>query len=315
METKHVVAAVLIHDGKVFATQRGYGEYKDKWEFPGGKIDAGETPQQALVREIREELDTEIEVGDLIERIETDYPTFHLSMGCYFCKVVSGSLTLLEHEDSRWLDAEHLYEVDWLPADRALLPKIELKLMEDDMSLETKRLVLRPWTDEDAESMYEYAKDPEIGPPAGWPPHTSVEESLSIIRSVFIKPESYAICLKEDRKAIGAIALKLAEDTDLTDKDDECELGYWLGKPFWGQGIMPEAADELIRHAFEDLNMSKVWCAYYDGNTKSKRVQEKCGFVWQWTTPNVDVPLLNEVRIGHVNLLTREDWESKRHDT
>ncbi|MCC6094410.1 MAG: (deoxy)nucleoside triphosphate pyrophosphohydrolase [Eubacterium sp.] len=128
METKHVVAAVIMHNGKIFATQRGYGEFKDKWEFPGGKIEPGETPQEALAREIHEELDTEIEVGELLDTIETDYPTFHLSMGCYLCTVKSGKLTLLEHEAARWLDSAHLYDVDWLPADRRLLPLIEERI-------------------------------------------------------------------------------------------------------------------------------------------------------------------------------------------
>lgn len=130
MDTKHVVAAVIIHGGKVFATQRGYGEFKDKWEFPGGKVEPGETPEQALAREIREELDTEIEVGTLIDTIETDYPNFHLSMGCYFCTVKEGHLTLLEHEAAKWLNAEHLESVDWLPADRSLLPAIRSELSE-----------------------------------------------------------------------------------------------------------------------------------------------------------------------------------------
>ena len=130
MDTKHVVAAVIIHGGKVFATQRGYGEFKDKWEFPGGKVEPGETPEQALAREIREELDTAIEVGTLIDTIETDYPNFHLSMGCYFCTVKEGHLTLLEHEAAKWLDAEHLESVDWLPADRSLLPAIRSELSE-----------------------------------------------------------------------------------------------------------------------------------------------------------------------------------------
>ena len=98
----------------------------------------------------------------------------------------------------------------------------------------------------------------------------------------------------------------------MTDKADECELGYWLGVDYWGRGIMPEAAMEILRHAFEDCNMKKVWCAYYDGNTKSARVQEKCGFQYQWTTEKVDVPLLHEVRKGHVNCLTKDEWVMKR---
>ena len=174
--------------------------------------------------------------------------------------------------------------------------------------LKTNRLILRRFEESDAENIYEYAKDPDVGPIAGWPPHTSVSESLDVIRNVFSAAECYAVCLKEDGKAIGAIELKLNGHTDMTDRDDECELGYWLGKPFWGQGIMPEAAGEMLRHAFEDLGMQKVWCGYYDGNTKSKRVQEKCGFRYQWTTEDVDVPLMHEKRTGHVNLMTKDSW-------
>ena len=176
------------------------------------------------------------------------------------------------------------------------------------MILHTERLILRNWKDTDAEAMYTYARDPEVGPPAGWPPHKNVEESLSVIRNVLSGPESYAICFKGTDVPIGCIDLKLKDRTDLTDRDDECELGYWLGKPFWGRGIMPEAAREILRHAFLDLGMQKVWCAYYDGNDKSKRVQEKVGFRYQWTTEGVDVPLLGEKRTGHVNGMTREEW-------
>ncbi len=131
MKTVKVVAAVIRKDNKIFATQRGYGEFKDGWEFPGGKIELGETPQQALIREIREELDTQIKVGDLIQTIEYDYPTFHLSMDCFWCEIVEGSLDLKEHEAARWLDQEHLYSVDWLPADVELIKTISLLMKED----------------------------------------------------------------------------------------------------------------------------------------------------------------------------------------
>lgn len=176
------------------------------------------------------------------------------------------------------------------------------------MILETRRLILRPWEESDAESLYEYAKDPDIGPPAGWPPHKSVEESLNIIRTVFTGAQCYAICEKGSGKAIGAIELKLKGHTDMTDRDDECELGYWLGKPFWGRGYMPEAAGELLRYGFEELGMSAVWCGYYDGNDKSRRVQEKVGFVYHHTCDAVPVPLLDEIRVGHTSLMTREHW-------
>jgi len=125
MKTLHVVCAVIRKYDKIFATQRGYGEFKDGWEFPGGKIESGETPQQALKREIHEELDTEINVGDQIETVEYDYPEFHLSMQCFWCNVVSGKLTLLEAEDARWLTKDTIESVDWLPADKELVQKIK----------------------------------------------------------------------------------------------------------------------------------------------------------------------------------------------
>lgn len=124
MKTIRVVAAVIKNENKIFATARGYGEFKGQWEFPGGKIEAGETPQEAFVREIKEELETTIQVGDLIDTIEHDYPTFHLSMDCYWCDVVEGELKLLEAESARWLSKEELYDVKWLPADILLIEKI-----------------------------------------------------------------------------------------------------------------------------------------------------------------------------------------------
>lgn len=124
MKTINVVAAVIMKVGKVFATQRGYGEFKDGWEFPGGKVEAGESPEEALCREIREELEVEVNVGDLIDTIEYDYPAFHLSMKCYACTIAGGSPHLLEHEAARWLTADQLDSVAWLPADITLIPKI-----------------------------------------------------------------------------------------------------------------------------------------------------------------------------------------------
>lgn len=128
MKTVKVVAAIIINNNRVFATQRGYGEFKDGWEFPGGKIEPGEMPQEALVREIKEELDTEIEVKDYLETVEYDYPEFHLSMDCFFCEIKSGDLVLKEHEAAKWLTAETLDSVDWLPADKGLIEEIRNRI-------------------------------------------------------------------------------------------------------------------------------------------------------------------------------------------
>lgn len=123
MKTINVVCAVIIHNNKIFATQRGYGEFKDGWEFPGGKVEPGETPEQAVVREIKEELNTDIEVIRYLDTVDYDYPAFHITMWCYLCRVKGGSLELLEHEAARWLDRENLYDVEWLPPDLELVKK------------------------------------------------------------------------------------------------------------------------------------------------------------------------------------------------
>ena len=174
------------------------------------------------------------------------------------------------------------------------------------MILETERLFLRPWREEDADDLYTYASDPDVGPPAGWPPHTSVENSREVIRTVLSASETYAVCLKEDGYPVGSVGF---HRNDLAEQDDEYELGYWIGKPFWGQGLIPEASREMLRYAFEDLGMNRIWCGYYDGNEKSRRVQEKLGFVYHHTTEGIEVRQMNEVRTGHVMLMTRETWE------
>ncbi len=128
MKIVNVVAAVIVHEGRILATQRGYGDFKDGWEFPGGKIEAGESHQEALVREIKEELAVEIEVGGHIRKIDYDYDTFHLSMDCYWCEIKDGKPSLLEHEAAKWLKPDEIYDVDWLPADRAIIPEIQHEL-------------------------------------------------------------------------------------------------------------------------------------------------------------------------------------------
>ncbi|MGM9640779.1 MAG: GNAT family N-acetyltransferase [Faecousia sp.] len=172
------------------------------------------------------------------------------------------------------------------------------------MVFETKRLILRPWEESDAESLFEYAKDPAVGPIAGWPAHTSVENSREIIKTVLSASETYAVCLKDDNRAIGSIGLFSSAQSG----KDEMEIGYWIGVPFWGNGYIPEAVRTLQTHAFTDPGCTALWCAYYDGNVKSKRCQEKCGFRYHHTEENSACPLMGETRTARFTKLTREAW-------
>ena len=178
------------------------------------------------------------------------------------------------------------------------------------MRLETQRLILRPWTEADAESLYEYAKDPRIGPITGWPVHTSVENSREVIRTVLSAPENYAVCLKTDNRPIGCVGLTVGEKSNLKLPDTEGEIGYWIGVPFWGQGLIPEAVRAVIRRGFEDLGLTTLWCGYFEGNDKSRRVQEKCGFTYHHTNENIHWKLMDDIRTEHVTRLTRTEWES-----
>ncbi|MBK5253365.1 MAG: GNAT family N-acetyltransferase [Peptostreptococcaceae bacterium] len=177
------------------------------------------------------------------------------------------------------------------------------------MILKTKRLVLRPWKETDAEELYKYASDPKIGPISGWPVHTSMDNSLEIIKNVLSKPEVYAVTLKGEDNAIGSIGLMIGDASNIKLPDNEGEIGYWVGVPYWGRGIMPEAVNELIRHAFEDLNLEKLWCGYFESNTKSKRVQEKCGFKYHHTEKDIPWPRMGDIRTEHISCLNRDGWK------
>ncbi|MGD1823184.1 MAG: GNAT family N-acetyltransferase [Pleomorphochaeta sp.] len=176
------------------------------------------------------------------------------------------------------------------------------------MVLETKRLILRNWRDLDAKDLYIEAKDPRIGPIAGWPPHTSVENSLDIIRNVLNKKYTFALELKSENRAVGSIGLMLKEDSNLDIGENEAEIGYWIGVPYWGEGLVPEAIDEIIRFSFEELNLNKIWCGYFEGNLKSKRAQEKCGFKYHHTNNNVYWSLMDDIRTEHVSVLEKDIW-------
>lgn len=183
-------------------------------------------------------------------------------------------------------------------------------IKQSRMIIETERMILRPWHEEDAVDLYLYAKNPDVGPIAGWPVHTSVDNSREIIRSILSTPETYAVVLKTTNKAIGSIGLMIGSQSNIGLPNNECEVGYWIGVPYWGQGLIPEAVKALQKHAFEDLGMKKMWCGYFDGNTKSKRVQEKCGFKYIMTKENVPSQLVGELRTEHITCISKEEWNN-----
>ena len=176
------------------------------------------------------------------------------------------------------------------------------------MILHTDRLILRSWEEKDAEDLYKYASHPEVGPIAGWPVHTSVENSREIIRDVLSAPDTYAMVLKETGHPVGSIGLMVGEASNLRVPDNEGEIGYWIGVPYWGQGLVPEAVREIMRYGFEDKQLDKIWCGYFEGNTKSKRVQEKCGFHFHHTADNVPCAIEGVFRTEHVNCISKEEW-------
>ncbi|OPX42325.1 putative ribosomal N-acetyltransferase YdaF [Ruminiclostridium hungatei] len=179
------------------------------------------------------------------------------------------------------------------------------------MKLETKRLILRPWKYDDAEELYNYAKDPRIGPVAGWPVHTSIEDSRQIIKDVLSAAETFAVVLIDGNAVVGSIGLMIGEKSNLDISEDEGEIGYWIGVPYWGQGLIPEAVNELMRYGFENLGLKTIWCGYFKGNEKSRRVQEKCGFQYHHTEKDKNLPLVNDIRTTHITCITRAQWQEE----
>ena len=187
------------------------------------------------------------------------------------------------------------------------------------MKFETERLILRKWLIEDAENLYKVAKEKKVARPCGWKEHESIGESKEIIENLFKKnPYAFAVCLKKNNIAIGCIEIILSENSrlevlkDIKSKKD-LELGCWIGKEFWGQGLMYEAMQELIKFSFENLGADKIYCSYTDGNIKSKRLQEKCGFTYFLTEEKRLYRILNEIRKAHVNVLTKESWRKNEN--
>ena len=176
------------------------------------------------------------------------------------------------------------------------------------MILETERMILRPWEEEDAEDLYKYASNPEVGPAAGWPVHTSVENSRAVIREVFSAPETYAVVLKETGHPVGCIGLLIGKASNFGIPDTEGEIGYWIGVPFWGQGFIPEAVKELMRHAFEELNMDALWCGYFAENEQSFKAQAKCGFKHHHTEEKQFNQFMSDYRVEHISRIGKDEW-------
>lgn len=174
------------------------------------------------------------------------------------------------------------------------------------MYLETERLLLRPFTEGDGEELYAYASHPEVGPPAGWKPHESVEESRRVIREIFLPSHALAVLRKSDGRLIGSAGFVDRHRNELGVPSEE--IGYSLARDCWGQGLIPEAVGEIIRHAFDQLGYQALWAAYYDGNRKSKRVMQKCGMTYRLSRVE-PVPQLGETRLAHYFAITRREWE------
>ena len=173
-------------------------------------------------------------------------------------------------------------------------------------TLETERLILRPFTLDDAEGLYAYASHPEVGPPAGWKPHDSAEESLRVIREIFQPANSLAVVRKSDGRLIGSAGFVGKHRKELGLPSEE--VGYSLARDCWGQGLIPEAVREILRHAFADLGYQAIWAAYYDGNRKSKRVMLKCGMTYRLSRVE-PVEQLGETRLAHYFAISRREWE------
>lgn len=176
------------------------------------------------------------------------------------------------------------------------------------MRLETPRLLLRPWRETDAAHLYDIARDPRVGPIAGWPAHTSVEQSAEIIRTVFRHPEVYALELKENGRAIGCVGILIGKDSNFDIGDDEGEIAYWIGVPYLGQGLTPEAVREVMRYAFATLKLKALWCGYFANNSQSHAAQSKCGFRHHHTEENKYNKFLQDYRTEHISRITWQQW-------
>lgn len=353
----------------------------DKWIGVGGKFEWGESPEECMRREVYEETGLLIDeyrycgiVTFVSDEEDMEYmhlfvvTGFHDTQGTFVKNgrslPESGPLRLKNCDEGEleWLPKSELTRIPHWEGDRLFLsmimdrefPFFSMKLvyrrgelvkasLREHNCLVTERLLLRPWLWEDAADLYEAARDPEIGPAAGWPPHTDVADSRRVIRDVLTRPEIYAIVLRDTSKPIGSVGLQnfriTGPDGELIsyfderksedplcctrqghlyeeDKDGgeglpeglhtEAELGYWLAKPWWHQGIMAEAVQAVLEHGRRDLGLKRVWADYYEGNEASKKVMERAGFSYHHTDRHRILELLGEERTSYVNVL---EWD------
>lgn len=178
-----------------------------------------------------------------------------------------------------------------------------------EATMETKRLLLRPWQTDDAEALYELARDPSVGPAAGWVPHTSAEDSRHIIESILAPPDTWALVWKQIGRPIGSVGVFPSRAEGAPEGD--LELGFWIGKAYWGQSFAPEAVECLLTQCFAQPDCERVWCGYFDGNDKSRRVQEKCGFLYHHTERDKIWPITGEIKTEHFTCMNRKQFCEK----
>lgn len=247
----NVVAAIIINEGNVFATQRGYGEFKDGWEFPGGKVEEGEIPEEALKREIKEELDTEIEVVEFLDTVEYDYPKFHLLMDCFICRITTGDLVLREHEAAKWLNKENLDSVDWLPADCVLIDKIREYLFT--------RFTFRDIRMDEADQAVLIEQ-------ICFPPHEACSEKMMWER-ISTAPELFLVAIDKETGKIAGFLNGLA--TDETEFKDEFFIDAGTHNPT-GENIMLLGLDVLPEYRRKGL-AREIMSQYCDRERKKGR--------------------------------------------
>lgn len=308
-----------------------------KWIGIEGKLEFGEAPEECIEREVFEETGLEVtgyvysglitfvyEKAENYRQLEDNETanSQNITEYMHLFKVTDfeGELKECDEGELRWIDKNKLLEIPHFKGDEFFLslikdnkptPFFTVKLSYLDDVLEevlldtvpcfiTDNLILRPWSENDVSDLYKYAKDPEIGPSAGWLPHKNLEESRKVIDDVLMLPGTYAIVLKKTNEVIGSIALQVGskEKRGLGSEPLQAEIGYWLAKPYWGNGFTPEAARVLIKFGFEELKVNKIWIAYFDGNERSRRVTEKLGFTYSHTVER-KIPALKSIKMEH----------------